>query len=701
MSRLGPGSSCRHPRPQFVAQAAAALPLLVPAAEWTGVAGSGFAGVPGDPVRTTAKPALRLLVPPNQRFTDTLTVGVMAFANANGTLIGGIDRVRFHFEGRSLDIVAPRLHTITDANGVQRRYWGYWINLVRPTGKQGDARLYVEAIPADATMQRRVIGPFTFFPRATLYDSVLTVDPDAPAVAGRNYHTVGAAIGYHRSNANEATLVTVLKPLTEDLGATVPSGTAYVGKGYCTVTATAPVVFAKSSFAGDAAAQFRPRINRLHFRGESITFDMRFVSSLWKEDSVDGEHWLDGCRFINSAGRYSLWRAGFRPYGHLVRGSPFFTEAAFVDVADACNLAQLARGCTMVRGYNDFSGDGRCVVYNRIEGLDSTDGWLQDVPALTVTYTGPAATATLAISGPADTNSRTITAVWGSNTASFIVGKTEALYNMALASGYNPVTAGQGYFVQNVADWLNSLPGWSATVLDNSRRASALALPGGKGAPFAAQSVKNSMLTLVTCFDLHGDFYQQRFGGLTENCIIALNWGRDMRGQNVFLSGDVVCNDFMVVGNAFSNVPADNGYAIWTQVSSQCDRTPHSHVVFVHNTMPTQRLMLRADNASYNPDAYCLIANNAMLNVAWVGTPTATHLDIVIKDNVIDTGFSAPTGATGTVIGGDYTSKFANSLTGDFTPTGILASNLKTPAWSFGAPGLAAQALAPAGALTV
>ena len=61
---------------------------LEPSAGWNGTAATGFGGaygaVPTDPTRTTAKPALRLLVPPGQRFTDTLVVGVAAAANNAG-----------------------------------------------------------------------------------------------------------------------------------------------------------------------------------------------------------------------------------------------------------------------------------------------------------------------------------------------------------------------------------------------------------------------------------------------------------------------------------------------------------------------------------------------------------------------------------------------------------------------------------------
>ncbi|QDH33871.1 hypothetical protein [Porphyrobacter sp. YT40] len=698
MSRLGIGQSCRHQRPHSVFQAATALPLILPSEQWNGVPGTGFASIPADPVRTTAKPAVRLLVPPHQRFTDKLTVGVMAMANDNGTLIGGIDRVRFHFEGRSLDVVAPRFHTITDANGVERRYWGYWINLARPPGKSGEANLYVEAIPADATMQRRVIGPYLFLPRTTFYDSEITVDPDAPTVAGANYATVGAAINFHRTNGDDSTLITVMKPMTEDLAATKTGSGVYSGKGYCTITAKAPVVFATPDFNGDVNSQFRTQINRLHFKGRNITFDTRYIGTIWSEPSADGDHWLDGCRFVNSGGRYTLWRAGPRTYGNPVAGSPYFTECEMVAQSDACISARLVRGCSLAQGFRDFASDGQCVVGNTIDGLDSTDGWLVDFPSLSVTYSGTQATATLGIAGPADGNSRTVTAKWGANNATFAIGRTETFYTIATASGYNPATAAQGYFVKDVADWLNSLPDWSASVLDNSRRASALALPDGKGAPFTDRNVKNVALQLVTCFDFHGDFYQRI--ALTENSIIAFNSGTGIRGQNIFLAANGgLCRDFVVVGNAFTNVPSSSGYAVWTQVSSQFAGTTHSHVVFAHNSMPTQRLMLRADSTGYDPDGYCLIANNALHNINWVGTPTGKHLDVGIANNVIDGNFLAPVGSTGTVIGGDYTTKFADSLAGNFTPAGTLAINPLPPVWSFGLPGLMASSLSPAGAL--
>ena len=428
MGGFGFGHGSRHLRPQVTGGLLSGRtpPLLEPSRQWTGAAGSGFSAPPIDPIRNTAKPACRLLVPPHQYFTRTLDVGVIAFANAGGTLIGGIDRVRFHFEGSSVDVVQPTWREIATAVGM-RRYYGYWVRLKKPSSISGHAQLYAEAIPADATMQSRVIGPFQFTPRATLYDAELTVTPSKPEVAGANYHTVSAAIAYHRSAALNNTLITVTEALTEDLTSTTASGSYYVGEGYCTIQADAPVTFARPAQGFALESQIRTRINRLCFRGRNITFDMKNISALWTETGIgaEGQHWLDGCRMVNSGGRGGLWLAGSRPYRYLVDGRPFFTEVAFAGVADSASKASLARGCEATECYQDFTSDSGCIINNVLDDFDSMQEWLVDVPALNVTYTGAEASATLALAGGNNASTRTMTAVWGSNNATFTISRSE------------------------------------------------------------------------------------------------------------------------------------------------------------------------------------------------------------------------------------------------------------------------------------
>ena len=133
-----------------------------PSAGWNGTAATGFGGaygaVPTDPTRTTAKPALRLLVPPGQFFTDTLVVGVAAAANNDGSMANnGLSGVTFHFEGNTAVVSEPTLRTFADANGNNVTYLGQWVTLKKPTGTSGEAQLYVTATPADARIMASML----------------------------------------------------------------------------------------------------------------------------------------------------------------------------------------------------------------------------------------------------------------------------------------------------------------------------------------------------------------------------------------------------------------------------------------------------------------------------------------------------------------------------------------------------------------
>ena len=190
-----------------------APPALAPQASWTGMAGSGFATTPVDPVRTTAKPALRLLTPPFQWFTDTLDVGVVAAANDSGSMLNtlGIAEVSFYFEGNSVKVLAPSWHVIDTAVG-PRRYFGWWVRLKKPPLKSGDGHLYVEAVARDVTMQKRVIGPYVFSPRAVQHDAYLSVTPSAAAIAGTRFQSLAAALGWCKANGKTNPLVTITEP---------------------------------------------------------------------------------------------------------------------------------------------------------------------------------------------------------------------------------------------------------------------------------------------------------------------------------------------------------------------------------------------------------------------------------------------------------------------------------------------------------
>jgi hypothetical protein len=668
--------------------------VLAPSAGYGGPAGSGFGGghgeVPTDPARTTAKPVCRLMVVPFQRFTDFLLVGVYAGANDNGSLLDnmGLAALTFHYEGSVLTVPHPTWQLITDANGRERSYFGWWCWL-KHNGVHGEARLYVEAVPNDAAMQSRVIGPYSFFPKATLHDYSVTVTPSQPVIAGQRYQSIGAALSYLSGVSAQAPLVTVTETGTYDIAALVST---YTPESWCQITATVPITIGKSSYTTDIASQIRCKFDGLHFKGSNITFDMRYTGWIRSESRA---YWFDGVNFTNSVGsRYALWRKGLRIYslvgGNNTTGQAWFTECHSEYVPEVGALANLCRGNTWTKGYGDIHGDTACCVGNTVDDWDSTIGWFVDVDAMSVTYTGAQSTATLAISGVSDTT-RVITATWGANTQTFTVSDTEAYY-----------TAGTNYDVADVVNWVNTTlagldAGWSATLIDDTRRASSLSGPGLKGQSLSATSVKNTTLTLVTCFDQHGDFYQQRTGQIDENVIVADNKVVNFRGQGIFIappSGNSY--DYLIYNNCFFHATAETQYAENDATFCQLTRGVHSHVTIAHNTHANQGYLFRVISG-YNPDVFCLVANNSFRTMSWSSTTPDT--DLVIANNHIHGGNSDISGATGTTIGGDADSLFVDAANGNFAPAGDLLTNLVVPVVKYDAARVARGPLAAKGAL--
>ena len=715
MGRLPIGHSVGRVRPQILSSILSnggSAPLLFPSSQWNGVAASGFSATPTDPVRTTAKPAGRLVTVPGQRFTDTHHVGFLAFANDNGTLIGGIDRVRFWFEGQIMDVMEMTPRTMTRHDGSTYQCWAYWVALKKPVELTGDAQLFIEAIPADATMQSRVMGPYLYSMEGTEYAYELEVAPSQNVVTGTRYQSVGAALIFLRSVNAQSARVTITEAGTYDISS---AGVPWTAKNWLTITATAAVTIARASYTGDVASQMRPQVPSLHFQGSNITVDLKNIGQIRPETT--SEYWFDGIKFTNSTGnRYALWRSGVRPYAFISDGAPYYTDCAYEYANEPCNLAQLARGNIFSKGMGDYTGDGHCIIYNKTDDFDPTIndaggvGFLGDLAALEVVYTGGEANATLALAGGSDAATRTFTATWGANSATFIVGSTEARHTVANGASYDATTDGVGYYFQDVADWLSSLAGWSATVLDDTRRASSASLAGLKGIGFGATNVKDATLTIVSCFDQHADFYQQRndtsSGNPTdENVIISFNQNTNCRGQQIYLGplfGEA-CKDYAVVCNAMHNKTQTSQYADYSFTSSAY-RGPHSHVMTVHNSWASQGFTLRATETNqsaayqdslYDPDGYNLIANNVTRHFQWylgetleVGFLAGNHSQ-----------FTANLAGDDTTTGGDLASLHADAPGGNFSPAGVLLAALRPPAFDRDIRGIAFNPLDAAGAV--
>ncbi len=404
-------------------------------------------------------------------------------------------------------------------------------------------------------MQKRVIGPYLFCPSAQLYDVAVDVAPSQPTIAGQRYPTITAAATYVKAQLATHPHIRIIEPGTYDIGDSNPD--AWTIPGYCTISATQPVTLGKSAYTTDNASRMTAHRMPLHLLGANITVDFRYVMEIDAPSIVGVNHWLDGVTLTNSHpdGRDMLWRGGPPAIlGRLVEGEPWFTECAFSEVHNPCRNANLVRGCQFTRISQDVVSNARCVVGTSVVDHSNLT-WNTDIPAFTVTYTGTEATATLARSGGTESSGGggLYTARWGVNVATFDVGNG--------SFNHYAGTAGQGYWFAQVVAWLNTLPGWSATLLINpDRRACTGSLAGDKGLGFdgvggrsAPISVKNATVTIVSLHDKHGDWYQQDTGTF-ENVIVYDNTGVDMEVQCIFLSpianGDSL--DYVFFNNAFA-----------------------------------------------------------------------------------------------------------------------------------------------------
>lgn len=664
----------------------ARLPKLLPADGWTGVAGSGFTTVPADPVRTTAKPALRLVTAPNQQFTDKVLVGVQAFANDDGTLIGGIDRVRFHFEGRSIDVIAPHFHTFADSNGVQRTYWGYWIELRRGS-INGTARLYVEAIPADATMQRRVIGPYTYFPAATAYSLSLEIAPTPAEIAGQRYKTLAAALNFLRTSNSGAALITYTESVTVEpfnTGAIIyaPAG------GWNTIT-TAPgvtVTFASPSL-NPANAQFRLRTNRLHFKGSGIVFDWRNVSEFRLE--TGHSYWLDGVRYINSdpAGPRALFAKAIRPVFHTMSQPCWYTELDCAYAFSAFPGAELVRGVKVEKAVCDFGNNAACVTgVSVVDGDNTTFFNVPPTAAMTVTYDP----------GPGNGNAATIQKTGGGTSDGVFTFKVDGtVVGTFTAVSLWTSFAGAQYNVSDLVNYINGPlkaidPGFSATLIDNSRKASNLCRFGGNGKAIPETTITNTVLELDCEFDLHSDFIQFNDDSSFENHILSFNTVRKWGGQIIFFGKGTgtTLSDIAVINNVFLG----NADGYLSQVGFRTMR----HIMIAHNTWIDQVYSRGGTDALW--DGYSLIANNTasgMTGTRQLETVKNNHVEVVGAR--LSSG-SRISGGVNDTIGGTAATNFVNVAADDFRPAGALLANPKPPAHQFG-DSIAASAATAAGAM--
>ncbi|MEO0870822.1 MAG: SGNH/GDSL hydrolase family protein [Pseudomonadota bacterium] len=653
---------------------------MSPSSAWDGSAGSGFTTEPTDPVRITAKPMLVMMVPPDQHFTDELVVGAMCLANANSTLVGGVDRVRFYLEGETLDVVSPSFQTFTRYDGSTYLCWGYWVRLKKAT-QIGTAQLYAEAIPADATMQNRVLGPYLFHLTDTLHDHSVTVGADG------DYATIPAAISAMKALNAQNPLITLLD--SGDYMLNDSSGGSYTSHtGYFTFEA-ADGADAVCKRSGDNDRVWRPSLGRAWFK--NVRFDYDTIERLFAEGTFS---WvMERCE-IFTAQAQSLWFRNTRNAGETVSAAPYFLETRFFGLPNVCNEAHLIRGCQAAGGFADFAGRIRPnggAFYNQVDDWRVPADALEDIGRLRIEYSG---------SGSSVTISRDQLGGGANRYREFLVkvdGTTEITFEAWLRADKR-FDLSRGYYVTDFADAINAHPDFTATVLGdgpdpfdrigNAMIAGKLNIgPENNDFDFTDHPIGTDF-TMNGNFEFHADFIQ----GNDTNVIAAYN-----QVTNADVQGFIAVNgvDRAYVGNVIST-GLENRLSPTSQFDDKNADKAYSHVLVAHNSWQGQRVTLAA---GCQWDAYSLISNNAAYQINDQSGIAPGSANIVAE-----TGTTHVEGTLGRIQVGDGSGSTFNWYTDvvakDFTPAGDLLDNRRTPVMAYGLHGAVLPNPGAAGAIS-
>ncbi len=622
---------------------------LRPSNAWDGSPSSGFTSAPVDPVRTTAKPVCRLLTPARQTVRIANVIGAFAAANNGGSLIEnlGLSHVNFHCEGSVIQVDAPTFRTFERADGSTYDMLGWWVTLGRPSVKEGIAEVYVEAVPADPTMQSRVAGPFPFVMASRSFDFEVTV----AASGGAEFTSMEDAFTHLRAQNAQHPCIRVLESGDYDLG----NSNGHLPDGWCQIEAVAPVTFRQDPpvLEGDFT-RFRPGMDRLHFKGPEITID--FVETLeFYAEQAEGQHWLDGINIVQSRGREDLWRLGPRNIiPGLFRNGGWFTDCNVTDVNDVFDKALLVRGCRVAHTWADVAQDALCFVCNEVED-HSSSFYYTNVDAISIAYAGTG-TPTVSIR---NSPRSLVLRVDDADVANFEFDASEQAFR-----------DDTNYRVASAVDFVNAQSDWSATLLDDNRQGASLSPPGTTNG--GAEEDIAVPATLPTHFDIHSDIYQLPIlPDFQENMIFAFNRLWQIDAQNIFVQDRPGVLDSVVIGNAFYNNLGTADEGLTSELGGMI-----SHGVFAHNSMATQRALLPSDGQG--GDAYSLIANNMMLRMT-VRNNDPLSPDLIVKDNHVVQDVGLPAGIEGTTSGGDSTNLFIDAFNGDFTPVGELLTNGAAP----------------------
>jgi len=500
-------------------------PRIAPSASWNGTLGTGWSS--GEP---TASPVRALTDPAQPEIAPFYPYHRCAFNTRTRLLFNVEERdptkpvnMRVHLEGNTVDVPADTFQRYVGDDGIERAAWLRafdldWANF----SVNGKCRFWVEAIPSDTTMVSRIIGPFEMKRKTgNLWDATLTFGPGGTYADFAAARAAAVAAPYNTSSYEHIWLKPLASHNYDVVGRTVP--VIYNRWGKTLIDGNPGVIWRVHSSEWRTTSQnFEVGLDGAIW-GPSCAFDMRRMSSFIVPRSTQGatqnQHFA-GVRFYNDNGRNDMFGNGVvlaansgstalsNPDARDRRNPGFVSNPAsagmFADFTEctfegACRpptagLAQLARNCIIRGGSEDIFSPSNTdkmqwgLCYNNVAIDCSPIDLRTTINAISIIYGGAAATAT-------------VTFIGSNNAAGTRIELREngsLVYSVSVST-----TLGTGnYSVAEVVAWINAnCAGWTATTLDNTRRASY----------FSAKTAANAKGVAVvnsTWIDNHADGWQ-------------------------------------------------------------------------------------------------------------------------------------------------------------------------------------------------
>lgn len=667
----------------FTQQSLGRSPRIAPSALWNGTAGSGWA-VGTEPTASVARARTDPARPPCSPFYP---YNRWAFNTRTRLLFNVEERsemlpvtMRVHLEGNTVDVPADTLQHYVGDDGIERTAWLRafdldWANF----STNGKCRFYIEAIPSDPTMASRIIGPFEMKRKTgSLWDAVLTFGPGGTYADYAAARAAAVAAPYNTSSYEHIQLKPASSHDYDIVGRSVP--TIYNRWGKTLVDGAPGVIWRVHSSEWRTTPQaFEPNTDGLVF-GPSCHFDMRrmlgVVVPRVSQGAVQAMHFA-GARLYDPNGRDAMFGLGAVKAGSS--GSTALTNPDAKDRRSSVSFVypgnnasnpgvhmtecriewpsrspltgvQLARNNVQLGGNEDvfspggWSSNTWALCFGNVVHEVTPEYVRAQVDAISITYAagGPATTATVQFFGTNNSSGNRI----------YLRENGSISYTVVVST-----TLGTGnYSVADVAAWINAnCPNWTATVIDDTRRASYFNTK-------AETNAKGVAVVNSTWIDNHADGWQ--ISG--------------MSGQNYVAKNNqlINCGALQVFFLSMQNTALDWCDSVWANNPVQFNGTDPELVnvqsqfegrfsnVRVENNYCLQGFFVRTQFGTTSFDDKCTIEANVMTGMTIDGTTSLGTCSVKYNQALAASG-SFP---SGTNVANNVTS---TSLLSDPVPTRI------------------------------